>query len=57
MLENNNLSYSAQNHPGVTILYHFAYDWQVNIWSRLGEMYIKFQFWGSGALYLRFETC
>ena len=25
--------------------------------ERFNEMYIKFQFWGSGALYLRFETC
>ena len=31
MLENNNLSYVAQNHSSVPILKHFVYRWQMNI--------------------------
>ena len=31
MLENNNLSYTAQNHSSKTILTHFVYRWQMNI--------------------------
>ena len=30
MLENNNLSYTSQNHSSVTILKHFVYRWQMN---------------------------
>ena len=31
MLENNNHSYTSQNHSSVTILKHFVYRWQINI--------------------------
>ena len=31
MLENNNLSYTSQNHSSVTILKHFVYRWEMNI--------------------------
>ena len=31
ILENNNLSYTSQNHSSVTILEHFVYRWQMNI--------------------------
>ena len=31
MLENNNLSYTSQNHSSVTILKHFVNRWQMNI--------------------------
>ena len=31
MFENNNLSYTTQNHSSVTILKHFVYGWKMNI--------------------------
>ena len=31
MLKNNNLSYIAENHLGVTILKNFVYGWQINV--------------------------
>ena len=37
MLENNNLSYTAQNQSSVTILKHFVYRWQMNI---IAEFYL-----------------
>ena len=34
MLENISLSYTAQNHSSVTTLYHFVYEWQMNITAK-----------------------
>ena len=31
MLENNNLSYTSENHSSVTVLKHFVHRWQMNI--------------------------
>ena len=35
----------------INTVYKYGHAWVIY------EMYIKFQFWGSGALYLRLETC
>ena len=35
MLENNNLSYTSQNHSSVTILKQFVDRWQMNITAEI----------------------